>query len=305
MLDMIVRKWRSARGHAPDRARQPEPNSLLARIAAPDNLRQAWRRVRANKGGPGADGVTVAVFERQLDRNLADLAAALRDGRYRPGRLRRVTIAKPDGGRRTLAIPGIRDRVAQTAALIVIGPMLDPRLSQSSFAYRPGRGVTDAIGAVKAAFAAGRVWTLDADIARFFDRVPHHRLLEELAIWLDHEAVIGLFALWLKSFSRFGRGIAQGSPISPLLANLFLHPLDRLVAAAGCIMVRYADDFVVLAESEARLRQAHAAIMTVLKRRGLALNVVKTRMVAPGQEFSFLGHALSARVPPGTSHAVR
>ena len=96
------------------------------------------------------------------------------------------------------------------------------------FGYRPGRGVADAIAAVRAAFAAGRVWTLDADVTRYFDRVLHSRLLEEFAIWLDEEAVVGLFALWLKSFSRFGRGIAQGAPISPLLANLFLHPLDRL-----------------------------------------------------------------------------
>src|SRR5882672_9487708 len=236
MLDRLVRKWLKPPW-------QREPQSTLARIAAPEILREAWRRVRANKGGPGADGVTIPEFAGALDSNLAFLSAGLRSGHYRPGRLRRVTIAKPDGRKRRLAIPDIRDRVAQTAALIVIGPLLDPRLSASSFGYRQGLGVDDAIAAVTAAFAAGQTWTLDADIARYFDRVPHRRLTEELAIWLDDAAVLGLFTLWLKSFSRFGRGIAQGAPISPLLANLFLHPLDRLVASAGCTMVRYADDF--------------------------------------------------------------
>ena len=305
MLDAIVRPWRKPHGALSQSRLDQGRGCVLERISAPDILREAWRRVRANKGGPGGDGVTLAVFEQQLDCNLADLAGSLRDGRYRPGRLRRAVIVKPDGRPRTLAIPGIRDRVAQTAALVVIGPMLDPRLSESSFAYRPGRGVDDAVAAVAAAFAAGRVWTLDADVARYFDRVPHGRLLEELAIWLDQEAVLGLFALWLRSFSRFGRGIAQGSPISPLLANLFLHPLDRLVAAAGCMMVRYADDFVVLAAGEPQLRAAQAGIATVLRRRGLALNAGKTRIVAPGREFVFLGRTLCAPVPPRLGHVVR
>jgi group II intron reverse transcriptase/maturase len=291
MLDAIVKRWFKP----PSQGSDPGSETALARLAAPEILREAWRRVRANKGGPGADGVTIATFERDLERNLAELAAALRDDEYRPGRLRRAVIAKGDGRTRRLAIPGIRDRVAQTAALIVIAPQLDPRLSAASFAYRPGRGVADAIAAVKAAFATGRVWTLDADVTRYFDRVPHRRLLEELSIWLDDEALVGLFALWLKSFSRFGRGIAQGSPISPLLANLFLHPLDRLAAAAGCTMIRYADDFVVLARSERELRKAESEIAMVLKRRGLALNALKTRFVPPGDEFVFLGQKLCAR----------
>ena len=298
MLNAIVRRWLK-----PPSESDAGPRSTLTRIAAPETLREAWRRVRANKGGPGGDGVTLAEFERALDRNLAALAAELREGRYQPGRLRRAVIPKPDGRKRTLAIPGIRDRVAQTAALIVIGPTLDPRLSAASFAYRPGRGVADAIAAVQAAFAAGQVWTLDADVTRYFDRVPHRRLLEELSIWLDDESLVGLLALWLRSFSRFGRGIAQGSPISPLLANLFLHPLDRLAAAAGCTMVRYADDFVVLGRSEGELRKAQAMIATVLKRRGLSLNALKTRIVPPGEEFVFLGQRLRAPAPSRIGHA--
>jgi group II intron reverse transcriptase/maturase len=251
------------------------------------------------------DGVTIAGFELRLDENLGRLASELRNGRYRPGKLRRAVIVRPDGKRRKLAIPGIRDRVVQTAALVVIAPALDPRLSESSFGYRPGRGVADAIAAVEGAFAAGRVWTLDADVTRYFDRVPHRRLLEELTIWLDQEGVIRLFALWLRSFSPIGPGIAQGAPISPLLANLFLHPLDRLVAAAGCTMVRYADDFVLLAASERELGAARAMVASVLRRRGLALNAVKTRVVPPGRDFTFLGEALRAPSLPLARHAVR
>jgi CRISPR-associated protein Cas1 len=295
MLNMIIKRRPGPRG-------QIAPRSMLARIAAPDILGEAWRRVRANKGGPGADGVTIAEFATAIESNLASLSTALQLGRYRPGRLRRVSIARPDGRKRKLAIPSIRDRVAQTAALVAIGPLLDPRLSASSFGYRPGLGVDDAIAAVTAAFAVGRVWTLDADVTRYFDRVPHRRLVEELAIWLDDEAVFGLFTLWLRSFSHFGRGIAQGSPISPLLANLFLHPLDRLVAATGCTMVRYADDFVVLARSEPELRAAQAVITAVLKRRGLTLNGLKTQIVPPGVESMFLGRRLVAPARSGERH---
>jgi CRISPR-associated protein Cas1 len=297
MLDAMVRQWLGAR---PLRTEGPGPRgdgpdgSLLARIAGATALNEGWRRVRANKGGPGADGVTIRAFERHLARNLDDLGEALLSGRYRPGRLRRVVIAKPGGGRRRLAIPGIRDRVAQTAALVVIGPQLDRRMSEASFAYRPGRGVDDAIAAVQAGFAAGRTWTLDGDVTRFFDRVPHRRLIEELAIWLDDGAVLALFALWLRSFSRFGRGIAQGSPVSPLLANLFLHPVDRLAAAAGCLLLRYADDFVALAATEQEIAAAQAVIAAALKRRGLALNTIKTQVVPPGQAFTFLGRSLTA-----------
>jgi group II intron reverse transcriptase/maturase len=305
MLEAMIRRWRNRSSLGLHAGRDRREDASLARIAAQEILRAAWRRVRANKGGPGGDGVTIASFERQLERNLARLAEALRAGRYRPGRLRWVVITKPDGRTRKLAIPGIRDRVAQTAALIVVGPTLDPRLSEWSFGYRPGRGVADAIAAIKAAFAAGRVWTLDADVTRYFDRVPHRQLLQELAIWLDQEAVVGLFALWLASFSRFGRGIAQGAPISPLLANLFLHPLDRLVAFTGCTMVRYADDFVVLSASERELRAARAVITSILNQRGLALNSVKTRVIPPGQAFTFLGQALCAPAPRGNRHGRR
>ena len=274
----------SAKGTAP-----------LARIADPANLRQAWQRVRANQGGPGGDGVRLEAFAARLERELARLASELAGGTYRPGPLRRVLIPKPDGGDRQLAIPCIRDRVVQTAALLVLQPLLDRRQSDTSFAYRPARGVADALTAVRRAHAAGLVWTLEADIVHYFDSIPHRRLLAELAIWIEAEDLLRLIARWLDGFSATGVGVAQGAPISPLLANLFLHPLDRLLAAAGHVPVRYADDFVVLAASMRDVEQAREIAAGVLRERGLALKAAKTRVVAPGTSFRFLGETLCAR----------
>ncbi|MGH6814985.1 MAG: reverse transcriptase domain-containing protein [Hyphomicrobiaceae bacterium] len=271
----------------------------LHRIAAPDTLREAWRRVRANKGGPGRDGVTLETFAQTLDGRIAALSAALLRETYKPGKLLRIAIAKPNGGRRQLAIPNVVDRLAQTAALVVLGPELDRRMSTASFAYRPKRSVADAIAAVEAAFAAGLVWTLDADLDKFFDRIAHRRLLDELAIWIEEDGVLRLFMSWLRTFSMWGRGIAQGSPVSPLLANLFLHPLDRLAAAHGVVMVRYADDFVALAARKGTLEETQKMIVDVLQRRGLKLNAPKTRVVPPGQPFVFLGRSLTAPASTG------
>ena len=200
-----------------------------------------------------------------------------------------------------LAIPCVRDRVAQGAALIVLQPALEARQSHASFGYRPMRGVADAIAAVRRAHASGLVWTLEADIVRYFDSVPHQRLLVELAIWIEAEDVLRLAALWLSGFADQGRGIAQGAPISPLLANLYLHPLDRLLVAAGHVPVRYADDFVVLAAEAGAVEQARRIAEGVLSERGLALNNDKTRIVAPGTPFAFLGETLCAPARTGTA----
>ena len=217
--------------------------AVLAKMIAPAMLHAAWKRVRANHGGPGGDGVTIAAFSARLDRELAALAMEIGTNKYRPGPLRRVGIPKPAGGVRMLAIPCVRDRVAQSAALSVLQPALEGRQSMASFAYRPARGVDHAIAAVRHAHNSGLVWTLEADITACFDSIPHRRLIAELAIWLESEPMLRLLALWVHGFSPTGNGVAQGAPIAPLLANLYLHPLDRLLAAAGYVPVRYADDF--------------------------------------------------------------
>jgi CRISPR-associated protein Cas1 len=267
---------------------------ILAGIADLARLAEAWRRVRANSGGPGGDGVTLSCFAARCDQELGRLAAELATGRYRPGPLRRAIIPKPDGTSRRLGIPCVRDRVAQTATLALLQPLLEARQSPVSYGYRPARGVADALAAVRAAQDRGLTWTLEADIVQYFDRIPHGRLLAELAIWVEREEVLGLIARWVHGFGEAGRGIAQGAPISPLLANLYLHPLDRLLVAAGHVPVRYADDFVVLSTGMRALEQARCLAEGVLGERGLALLARKTRIVPPGVPFRFLGATLAA-----------
>ena len=270
------------------------PAAGLAGIADARALRNAWARVRANGGGPGGDGVRIEALAPRIEAEIASLSEELRSGRYRPGPLRHAAIPKPDGGVRRLAIPCLRDRIVQGAAIGVLQPALDPRLSDASYGYRPARGVGDALAAVRRAHAAGLGWTLEADIAHCFDRVLHARLLGELAIWVETEALLRLIALWLHGFSASGRGIAQGAPIAPLLCNLFLHPLDRLLVAAGYAPVRYADDFVVLTADAAGAGRARRLAEGVLRERGLALKPAKTRIIAPGAPFRFLGETVTA-----------
>lgn len=254
--------------------------------------------MRANRGAAGGDGVTIKAFARRLDSELAGLVRAVAEGRYCPGPLRRVGIPKRDGGTRELAIPCVRDRVLQSAMLLVLQPALERRQSSASFGYRPARGVAEALEAVRRAHRSGLIWTLEADIVHYFDSVPHHRLMAELAIWIEAEDVLRLLARWLSGFSNRGLGIAQGSPVSPLLANLYLHPLDRLLVTAGHLPVRYADDFVVLSPNAAAAEQARRVAEGVLSERGLALKPAKTQIVAPGTPFRFLGEMLTAPTRP-------
>jgi CRISPR-associated protein Cas1 len=267
---------------------------LLEHIASTARLHQAWRRVRSNRGGPGGDHISLEQFAAKLDLNLARLSEALLAQTYRPARVRRHALAKPDGGRRWLTIPAVADRVAQTAASIALAPALDTRMSDASFAYRPGRSTAHALAEVAQAHRDGYVWALHADLRRYFDRVPHARLIDELAIWIDDDRIIRLFVQWLQSFSQWGRGVAQGSPISPLLANLYLHPVDRLLTIEGCRVVRYADDMLILTRDGPSAGQALKVLRRVLRGRELMLNMEKTRLIAPGIEHVFLGQSLKA-----------
>ena len=260
-------------------------------------LAVAWQRVRSNDGAAGGDGVAIADFMRGERANLLTLQRSLSSGHYRPGPLRRVEIPKKDGGLRELAIPCVADRIAQTAWLFALSPAIDPAMSASSFAYRPARSVRMALQAVRRHIAEGRVWVVDADIWSFFDRVPHARLLDELRRWVTDARLRALVALWLRRAAPGGRGLPQGSPISPVLANIYLDSLDRWLATAGIVSVRYADDFVLLCRTRVEAKAARAAIGRQLATRGLALNSGKTRVCRADAGVRFLGEWLTPARP--------
>jgi CRISPR-associated protein Cas1 len=219
------------------------------------------------------------------------LSTALREGSYRPGPLRHAAIPKANGGQRALTIPCVRDRVAQSAVAQVLTPRLDEEMEDASFGYRPGRGVADAVARVELLRRQGFVWTLDADIDDFFDTIPIDPLVARLLESVSEGPLVELIALWLEHAAVRGRGVAQGSPLSPLLANLYLDGLDETMSAGGVRIVRYADDFVVLAKDRPAVESARGRVATLLARHGLALDPDKTHVRNYDDTLRFLGHA--------------
>ncbi len=264
--------------------------NLWDRLITPHQLWLAWQKVRSNQGGAGGDGVTIAAFEAGAARRIERLAMELAEGRYRPGPLRPVLIPKKSGGQRRLAIPCIVDRVVQTSAAMVMTPVLEPGFEKASFAYRPGRGVTHAVQAVLRHRRQGFRWTAEGDIRQCFDEIPHDLLLEKLEAAVGDARLVDLVALWLGSYAPQAVGIPQGAPISPLLCNLHLDAVDEALDQSGLRLVRYADDFVILAKNEANARDGLERIAAVLRQHGLELNPEKSRIVPAERALRFLGH---------------
>ena len=255
-------------------------------------LTEAWIKTLRKGGGPGGDGETIERFARQAEFRIARLAHELQADLYRPGPLRRVSVPKRSGeGMRVLSIPCVVDRIAQRATAAVLSAALEPQFSDASFGYRPGRSVGQAVARVDALRRQGFTWVVDADIKAFFDTVPHAPLCARLEAGGIDPQLVDLIELWLEGFSAEGTGLAQGSPISPALANLHLDALDDSFGPRGAVrIVRFADDFVLLTRCRPGAEAALVKAQERLAAGGLRLNLAKTRIVPYDQALRFLGH---------------
>ena len=274
--------------------------SLIDKVYAPANLTQAFTRVAANGGAAGVDHQTVQMYEGQLSVNQERLAAQLQDGSYRPQAVRRVWINKPGGKeKRPLGIPTVRDRVAQTALRNVLEPIFERDFAEHSYGFRPQRGAKQALRRIAALLKAGYTTVVDADLKSYFDTIPRELLLVRVIEKVSDGRVIKLLASYLEQGVMEGlvrytptAGTPQGAVISPLLSNIYLNPLDHLMAARGVEMVRYADDFVILCRTQAEARQALSWVQDWTDSNGLSLHPEKTRIVDATSHggFDFLGY---------------
>lgn len=289
--------------------------SLHDKIWRSDVLAHAFALAKANGGAPGVDGESFAAIEAcGVEAWLAGLAQELKDGTYRPQPVRRVMIPKPDGGERPLGIPTVRDRVAQTAAKLILEPIFEADLEPNAYGYRPGRSALDAVREVHRLLLAGHTDVVDADLSQYFDEIPHRDLLRSVAQRVADRKVLRLIKLWLKApvaeqderghwvmtgGKQRTKGTPQGGVLSPVLANLYMNRFlkywrrnghrDRLQAH----VVAYADDLVILTRGHAA--EAMTRLQSAMPRLGLRVNEAKTASVdARTQQFDFLGYSFGA-----------
>jgi group II intron reverse transcriptase/maturase len=260
------------------------------------SLSTAFQAVKSNHGCAGVDGVTVKCFDQNLDENLKTLHDELTKQTYSPLPLLKILVdkGKGDGEARALCIPVVRDRIVQTAALKIIEPVLEKEFEECSFAYRKGRSVKHAVYKIKEYYDKGYRWVADADIDAFFDNVDHCLLLEKFKQYVHEPGIHRLVEQWLNvevwdgnSLTKLEKGISQGSPISPILANLFLDELDEEMLKKDYKFVRYADDFIVLCKKPHEAESALEFANEVLDK--LLLKLDEEEIVTFDQGFKYLG----------------
>jgi RNA-directed DNA polymerase len=278
--------------------------SLIDKVYRPQTLKAAWHKVKGNAGAAGVDGQSVKQFGFRAEIYLAELEQALKTGEYRPEPIKRVEIPKAGGKLRPLGIPAVKDRVVQTALKLVIEPIFESEFEDSSYGFRPGRGCKDALREVDELIQQGYTHVVDADLASYFDTIPHGQLMRRIEEHISDGRVLELIELFLsqdiiqgmKRWTPTG-GTPQGAVISPLLANIYLHPLDRQMKQQGYRMVRYADDFVVMCQRAQQAQGAHEEVKRWVEQNGLRLNADKTQVGdcrQAGQGFEFLGYRFEA-----------
>ena len=272
-------------------------NDLFERVLQRDNLYAAWQRVRANKGAAGVDGMTIDEFiPWAKSGNWKRIVTELETGRYKPSPVRRVEIEKPDGGVRQLGIPTVIDRVIQQAIAQVLTPIFDPEFSNNSFGFRPYRNGQQAIKQVQNIIKEGRRFAVDADLSKFFDRVNHDLLMTLLGRKVKDKRLLKLIKHYLRAgvidnqlHLESREGVPQGGPLSPLLANIMLDPLDKELERRGHKFARYADDFTIIVKSRRAGERVLCSISRYLQERlKLVVNTTKSHVVKTN-ESKFLG----------------
>lgn len=277
----------------------PQPalnNNLLKRVLSPENLQAAWQQVKRNKGAPGIDGITIEDYPRWVRKHWTATRRALEGGYYIPQPIRRVEIPKPNGGKRLLGIATVNDRVIQQAINQVLTPIIDPTFSVSSHGFRPGRNAHGAVKQVKGFIEEGYRVAVDVDLSKFFDRVNHDILMHRLKRHISDNALMKLIGRYLRAGVRIGNtlhptteGVPQGSPLSPLLANVVLDDLDKYLEARHMKFARYADDFVICVKSISAGYRVMGWVSRLLTRQlRLVVNQEKSQVVKT-HGLNFLG----------------
>jgi len=278
----------------------PKPafsSDLFEQMLHPANLQRAWKQVRANKGAAGVDGMSIDEFPVWAKAgNWETVRSELRSGRYRPQPVRRVEIEKPDGGKRPLGIPTVVDRIIQQAIAQVLTPIFDPTFSEHSFGFRPGRNGQQAVKQVQQIIKQQRRIAVDVDLSKFFDRVNHDLLMSLVGQRVHDKRLKQLIARYLRAgfidnqfFHETREGVPQGGPLSPLLANIMLDPLDKELERRGHKFARYADDFIILVKSQRAGERVLRSVTQYLQNRlKLVINSQKSQVVKT-TESQFLG----------------
>jgi RNA-directed DNA polymerase len=277
-------------------------NRLMEEVCERENLKEALRRVKANKGSPGVDGMTIDEITDYLKQHWPAIREQLLSGTYEPKPVRRVEIPKPDGGGvRKLGIPIVLDRFIQQAVMQVLQKRWDPTFSEHSFGFRPGRSAHQAVAQAQQYIAEGYSWTVDFDLEKFFDRVNHDKLMGQIAKRVEDKRLLKLIRAFLNAgvmenglVSPSVEGTPQGGPLSPLLSNLVLDELDRELERRGHRFVRYADDSNVYVRSQrAGQRVMESVTQFITQKLKLKVNEAKSAVARPSQR-KFLGFSFTA-----------